>query len=284
MTQEVPVKHVRMLIHMALQEDLNEIGDLTSDAIFSDERGRAEIVAKAAGILAGAEVSRQVFLTVDPELNIRLKTADGSELVAGQTVMELEGKVRSLLRAERTALNFLGRLSGIATLTNRFVRSVAETRCRILDTRKTTPGYRELEKYAVRMGGGLNHRMGLYDMVLIKDNHIAAAGGIRPAVEKVREYLAKKGITAQIEVEAATLQQVHEAADLNVDRILLDNMSLDQLREAVRRVNGRLPLEASGNVTLESVRAVAETGVDFISVGALTHSAPVLDFSMKMVE
>ena len=282
MTAGLPSECLHQLIHMALEEDLDGAGDITSDAIFSGQHGRARIIAKAAGVLAGAEVAREVFITVDPELDVRLEVADGQSVSVGQPVIRVQGKVRSLLRAERTALNFLGRLSGIATLTSRFVEAAAGTDCRILDTRKTTPGYRALEKYAVRIGGGHNHRMGLYDMVLIKDNHIAAAGGIRPAVEKVRRYLKEKKITAQIEVEAANLQQVQEALKMNVDRILLDNMSLEQLRKAVKMAGRRVLLEASGNMTLDRVRAVAEVGVDFISVGALTHSARALDFSMQM--
>ncbi len=188
--------------------------------------------------------------------------------------------MRNLLEAERTALNFLGHLSGIATLTRRFVEAVSGTKTKILDTRKTTPGWRLLEKYAVRQGGGHNHRLGLFDMVLIKDNHIQAAGGIVSAVLKVRRYFEEKGNPLPIEVEVKNLKELEDVLPLKVDRILLDNMTRDSLREAVKVAAGRVPLEASGGVTLDTVRAIAETGVDFISVGALTHSAPALDLSM----
>ena len=198
------------------------------------------------------------------------------------TVAEVDGPLRAILAGERTALNFLGRLSGIATLTAQFAAAVYGTKARILDTRKTTPSWRSLEKYAVRMGGGVNHRIGLYDMVMIKDNHIDAAGGITQAVNAVRGSGLSDGLA--IEVEVRTLDELREALSLNVERIMLDNMDEAMMREAVAITAGRTPLEASGNMSLDRVRAVAETGVDFISVGALTHSAPALDLSMKIVE
>lgn len=275
-------EHYRFLIEKALEEDLGDRGDITSDAIFSSQAGEARIVAKQEGILAGAPVAAEVFRHVDGQTRVEFLLEDGSTFAKGDEIARIAGKVRSLLRAERTALNFLGRLSGIATFTRRFVEAVEGTGCKILDTRKTTPAYRVLEKYAVRMGGGVNHRFGLYDMVLIKDNHIAAAGGVSQAVERVRSYLHSKGIASKIEVEVTSLAQLQEALALKVDRIMLDNMSLEEMRRAVEIAAGRVLLEASGNVTLERVRAIAETGVDFISVGALTHSAPVCDFSMRM--
>ena len=275
-------EHYRFLIEKALEEDLGDRGDITSDAIFSSQAGEARIVAKQEGILAGAPVAAEVFRHVDGQTRVEFLLEDGSTFAKGDEIARIAGKVRSLLRAERTALNFLGRLSGIATFTRRFVEAVEGTGCKILDTRKTTPAYRVLEKYAVRMGGGVNHRFGLYDMVLIKDNHIAAAGGVSQAVERVRSYLHSRGIASKIEVEVTSLAQLQEALALKVDRIMLDNMSLEEMRRAVEIAAGRVLLEASGNVTLERVRAIAETGVDFISVGALTHSAPVCDFSMRM--
>ncbi|HHM23442.1 MAG TPA: carboxylating nicotinate-nucleotide diphosphorylase [Bacteroidetes bacterium] len=275
-------EHYRFLIEKALEEDLGDRGDITSDAIFSSQVGEARIVAKQEGVLAGAPVAAEVFRHVDGQTRVEFLLEDGSTFAKGDEIARIAGKVRSLLRAERTVLNFLGRLSGVATLTRRFVEAVEGTGCKILDTRKTTPAYRVLEKYAVRMGGGVNHRFGLYDMVLIKDNHIAAAGGVSQAVERVRSYLHSRGIASKIEVEVTSLAQLQEALALKVDRIMLDNMSLEEMRRAVEIAAGRVLLEASGNVTLERVRAIAETGVDFISVGALTHSAPVCDFSMRM--
>ena len=275
-------EHYRFLIEKALEEDLGDRGDITSDAIFSSQVGEARIVTKQEGVLAGAPVAAEVFRHVDGQTRVEFLLEDGSTFAKGDEIARIAGKVRSLLRAERTVLNFLGRLSGVATLTRRFVEAVEGTGCKILDTRKTTPAYRVLEKYAVRMGGGVNHRFGLYDMVLIKDNHIAAAGGVSQAVERVRSYLHSRGIASKIEVEVTSLAQLQEALALKVDRIMLDNMSLEEMRRAVEIAAGRVLLEASGNVTLERVRAIAETGVDFISVGALTHSAPVCDFSMRM--
>jgi|Deesub1362B_J571_1020462.scaffolds.fasta_scaffold03006_2 nicotinate-nucleotide pyrophosphorylase (carboxylating) len=270
------------LIRMALQEDLGGTGDLTSEAIFADEVAGARIVAKQEGVLAGLPVAVEVFRTLSREVEAKPGLEEGHRFARGQVILELEGPVLALLKAERTALNFLGRLSGIATLTAQFVHELEGTNCRLLDTRKTTPGWRKLEKYAVAMGGGWNHRMGLYDMVLIKDNHITAAGGIRPAVERVKRFLREKGQSVRIEVEVTDLKQLSEALQLDVQQIMLDNMDLETMRKAVEMAGGHVALEASGNVRLENVREIARTGVDFISVGALTHSAPVCDFSMKI--
>lgn len=271
------------LVRMALAEDLGERGDVTSIAtLAAGTQARAQIVAKAAGVLAGMQVLADVFSELDAEIRLRLRAADGDRVAAGDMLCELEGRAVALLAAERTALNFLQHLSGIATLTRRFVDAVAGTGVTILDTRKTTPGWRMLEKYAVRMGGGSNHRSGLYDVLLIKENHIAAAGGITAALMRIRACAAARGLPVIVEVER--LNQLEEALRLAPQHILLDNMSLKQLREAVALAAGRVPLEASGNMTLERVPEVAATGVDFISVGALTHSAPALDCSMKMLE
>jgi len=268
---------------MALAEDLGERGDVTSIAtIPTEQQAVARITAKAPGVIAGLPMVRAVFQQVDPLIFIQTLVDDGAHVVPKVVVAELSGSARSILTGERTVLNFLQRLSGIATLTAQFAAAVYGTRAKILDTRKTTPGWRSLEKYAVRTGGGVNHRVGLYDMVMIKDNHIDAAGGITQAVGAVRANNLADGLA--IEVEVRTMDELREALSLNVERIMLDNMDEAMMREAVTITAGRTPLEASGNMSLGRVRAVAETGVDYISVGALTHSAPSLDLSMKIVE
>ncbi len=281
---ELERKDVETLIEKALEEDLDDWGDITTlGTIPADLQSEAVIVAKQDGVVAGLPIVRWVYEKLGGPVRVDAQVQDGDYVQAGVEVVRLRGNTRALLVGERTLLNFLGRLSGIATFANRFVRAIEGTRAKILDTRKTLPGWRRLEKYAVRCGGAQNHRMGLWDMVLIKDNHIAAAGSIEAAVERVRAYLTRSGIQAEIEVEATTLTQVRECLGAGVSRILLDNMTLEELREAVRTVAGRAKLEASGNVRLETVREIAETGVDFISVGAITHSAPVFDFSMRFV-
>ncbi len=271
----------KQLIKMALAEDLGKRGDITSLAtIPAKVRLCGHLRAKADGVLAGLPLVEMVYRQVDPNVTVSFYAQDGERVAAGTVAAEVTGPGRSVLTGERVALNFVQRLSGIATLTAEFVAAVQGTRAVILDTRKTTPGWRSLEKYAVRMGGGQNHRIGLYDMVLVKDNHIDGAGGITPAVNAVRAYLPARD--ALIEVEVRTLDELREALSLGVDRILLDNMDEEQMRAAVRLAAGRVPLEASGNMSLKRVRAAAETGVNFISVGALTHSAPALDLSMKI--
>jgi nicotinate-nucleotide pyrophosphorylase (carboxylating) len=266
-------------IQAALEEDIGS-GDVTSEATLAthlDYRGR--FVAKASGVVAGLEVVDSVLNTVDERIVFTPLVNDGDLVQRGLVIATVTGRARSLLTAERTALNFLQRMSGIATLTARFVAAVSGTEAIILDTRKTAPGLRLIDKWAVRLGGGQNHRYGLYDMVLIKDNHIVAAGGITPAVNLVRDRAAA---TLPIEVEVKTMEELQEALPLNVDRIMLDNMSLVEMEAAVGLVNGRVPLEASGNVTLETVAAIAQTGVDFISSGALTHSVRALDVSLEL--
>jgi nicotinate-nucleotide pyrophosphorylase (carboxylating) len=268
------------LIRHALSEDLGE-GDVTSEAIIpADASATAEIKAKQDLVLAGIDVAREVFHHLDPSIKFEQLAKDGDKIKTGAVLARVSGKTRVLLAGERVALNVLQHLSGIATLTARYVEKLSGTKARILDTRKTIPGLRQLEKYAVRMGGGKNHRMGLFDMVLIKDNHIKAAGGITIAVGRVREKLRDR---FKIEVEAKTLDEVREALAAKADIIMLDNMTLDRMKEAVKLIAGKALVEASGNVTLETVRAVAETGVDLISVGALTHSAPAADISMKIM-
>lgn len=269
------------LIDTALAEDVGD-GDRTTAWIVPGERvARAAVIAKAEVVVAGLEAAIRTFQRLDPGVRVGACRRDGETVRRGDGVLTVEGSARAILTAERTALNFLARLSGIATLTRRFVDAVAGTGARIVDTRKTTPGWRALEKAAVRAGGGENHRFGLYDMVLVKENHVAVAGGIEAALARVRASN-REGLP--VEVEVRTLEELETALRLEPDRILLDNMGVPELAEAVRRVRargGRRPeLEASGNVTLEIVRAVAETGVDLISVGALTHSAPAADFSL----
>lgn len=270
------------LIEAALAEDVGP-GDFTSLwTVPADRRAVARIVAKAPGVLAGMEVAVRVFGRVDPSLSIEFGAADGTAVEPGDEVMRIEGAARSILTAERTALNFLQQLSGVATVTRRYVDAVRGTGARVIDTRKTTPGMRRLEKAAVVAGGGANHRVGLYDMVMIKDNHIAAAGGITAAVEAVR---ARNERGLRVEVETSDLGEVREALAAGVDRIMFDNMTPDLMARAVALVHAADPrpeTEASGGITLETIRSFAETGVDFISVGALTHSAPALDLSLRL--
>jgi nicotinate-nucleotide pyrophosphorylase (carboxylating) len=265
------------LIDQALAEDVGE-GDLTTVAVVEPgATARARIQQKAPGVLSGVKVAETVFERVDPELRWHAHAEDG-EWSDGGLVAELAGSAASILAGERVALNFLGRLSGIATLTARFVAAVEGTGVRILDTRKTTPGLRALEKEAVRAGGGTNHRAGLYDALLIKENHSALAGGVGQATRCALE----RAPGVPVEVECATPAEVEEALVAGAKRLLLDNMPVEELREVVRLVDGRAKLEASGGVNLETVREIAETGVDFVSVGALTHSAPALDLSLTL--
>ncbi|HEX3557439.1 MAG TPA: carboxylating nicotinate-nucleotide diphosphorylase [Thermoanaerobaculia bacterium] len=268
------------LIRRALEEDLGRAGDLTSDAVLPpDLRGEARIVARAAGRLAGLPASLSAFRILDPEIEIETRAADGEDVAAGAVLATVRGAARSLLSAERTALNLLGRLCGIATATRDLVRLVEPHGARIVCTRKTTPGLRALEKYAVRCGGGHNHRFGLDDAVLVKDNHVALAGGLRTAVERARRAV---GHLVKIEVEVDSLAMLREALDLGVDVVLLDNMSVETLREAVTLARGRAITEASGGITPETAAAIAATGVDLLSLGWLTHSAPALDVALDV--
>jgi nicotinate-nucleotide pyrophosphorylase (carboxylating) len=270
---------LQYLIEQALQEDLGP-GDITSEStIRPDSVSTAVMLAKQELVLAGLEVAREVFHYIDPNIQFTAFVKDGDRVNAGTEIAKLLGNTRALLAGERVALNLLQHLSGIATMTAHYVERVKGLKAEVLDTRKTLPGLRRLEKYAVRAGGGRNHRFGLYDGVLIKDNHIKAAGGITKAVEdagKSAHHLLK------IEVETKTLDEVREAIAAQADIIMLDNMPIEMMREAVRLIAGRALVEASGNITLESIRAVAETGVDAISSGSLTHSAPAADISMKI--
>lgn len=271
---------VREIIDRALMEDIGP-GDLTTNAtVDPDKDGKAAVIAKEGFVLAGIDIFLQVFLTLDRSMDFSCEYLDGDVVKKGSIIAELTGPLIALLTGERVALNILQRMSGIATLTSKYVGAVSGTKARILDTRKTTPGLRVLEKYAVTVGGGKNHRFGLYDGVLVKDNHIAAAGGIKKAVLALREA-APHGL--KIEVECTTLDEVSQALAAKAEVIMLDNMDTDTISDAVKAVAGKALIEASGNMTVSRVREVARTGVDFISVGALTHSAPAVDISMKIV-
>jgi nicotinate-nucleotide pyrophosphorylase (carboxylating) len=271
----VQTHELQGLVRRALAEDVGG-GDVTTTAtVPEDARARALITQKAPGVVFGLEIAEQVFRALDPELSFERLTDEGRWRERGP-VLRIEGSARAILTGERTALNFLQRLSGVATMAARAVRAVDGTGTRILDTRKTTPGLRELEKAAVAAGGGTNHRAGLYDAILIKENHAALAGGVGEAVRRSREAAPE----LPLEVECRTLEEVDEALEAGATRILLDNMTPSQLRAAVARVGGRAELEASGGVTLETLRDAASTGVQFISVGAMTHSAPALDLSL----
>ena len=266
------------VVRRALAEDLGRAGDVTAQACIPEgARMRAVFAARKPGVLAGIDCVRLAVLAMDPDASVDLKLRDGEAFEAGAVLAEVEADARAFLAAERTALNLLGRLCGIATLTQAYVAAVAGTKARIADTRKTTPGLRALEKHAVLCGGGVNHRFGLDDAILIKDNHVAVCGGVGEAVRRAR---ASVGHLMKVEVEVDGLDQLDEALAAGPDVVMLDNFTLPMLREAVARTAGRITLEASGGVNLETVRGIAETGVDVISVGALTHSAPALDVGL----
>jgi len=276
---ELPRAIVERAVEAALEEDLGGAGDITTDATIPiGAKGKAAIVAREAGIIAGLDLAAEAFKSLDPEAKFWPLVSDGDAVNQGAKIAKIAGKTRAILTAERTALNFLGHLSGVATLTSRYVDAVAGTGARIACTRKTMPGLRALEKYAVRMGGGVNHRFGLYDGVLIKDNHIAAVGGIGNAL---RALAARAGHMVRIEIEVDTLDQLKEALRFPIDAVLLDNMDVPTLKKAVAMVAGRVTTEASGGVRLETVRKISETGIDLISAGALTHSARRLDLSLE---
>jgi nicotinate-nucleotide pyrophosphorylase (carboxylating) len=268
-------------VQRALDEDLGRAGDITSVATIPETAGaRAVMVARQAGVIAGLPLAVATFQRLSPETRIEAHVRDGATVTAGAPVLTISGPARAVLAGERTALNFVGRLSGIATLTADYVRHTAGTGMRICCTRKTTPGLRALEKYAVRCGGGFNHRFGLDDAILIKDNHIAVAGGIRPVLQRARALI---GHLVKVEIEVDTLAQLREVLDTGMaDVVLLDNMDIDTLRQAVALAGGRVVLEASGGVTLDSIAKIAATGVDYASSGALTHSAPNFDIALDI--
>jgi nicotinate-nucleotide pyrophosphorylase (carboxylating) len=274
------VHHALPLIQMALREDFGD-GDHSALACLDPQsRASARIVAKEEGVVAGLALAQLVFHEVDPTIRVTSLVAEGAQVQSGKVVMRMEGPAISLLGAERTALNFMQRLSGIATTTARYVQMVEGTGVKLLDTRKTTPGYRTLEKWAVTLGGGYNHRMGLYDMIMLKDNHIDYAGGIRQAVERTRNYLKATGKNLKIEVETRNLAEVEQAVQAGVDRIMLDNFTPENTRLAVALIQNRTEIESSGGITAANLLDYAQTGVHFISLGALTHSVKSLDLSM----
>ena len=281
MIEQLPDLLVAPIVRAALAEDLGRAGDITAQAcIPAEARLSAVFAARKPGVVAGLACARLALAELDPGARFEALVADGDSVAAGAALARVDANARALLSAERTGLNLMGRLSGIATLTRAYVDAVAGTKARIVDTRKTTPGLRALEKYAVRCGGGVNHRFGLDDAILIKDNHVAACGSVGEAVRRAKAFA---GHLTKVEVEVDSLAQLDEALAEAPDVIMLDNFSLADLAEAVRRTAGRIPLEASGGVNLETVRAIAETGVDVISVGALTHSVGVLDIGLDAV-
>ena len=270
------------LIDLAFAEDIGD-GDLTTlSCIPATAMGKSKLLIKEAGILAGIEVAKEVFRRFDPTMKVEVFINDGTEVKPGDVAMVVEGKVQSLLQTERLMLNIMQRMSGIATMTHKYAEKLKGTNTRVLDTRKTTPGMRILEKMAVKIGGGVNHRIGLFDMILLKDNHIDFAGGIRPAIEGAKAYLKAKGKNIPIECEVRSLEDIDEVfAAGGVDRIMFDNFTPELTRQAVAKVAGRCETESSGGITLDTLREYAETGVDFISVGALTHQIKSLDMSLK---
>jgi nicotinate-nucleotide pyrophosphorylase (carboxylating) len=283
MRENLNDSRVSRLIEEAIIEDIG-MGDVTTEAIVPvDLLGRGDILVKESGIIAGLEIARLVFQYIDPQVTLKPLIADGSWIEAPTVIANVNGPLASILKGERTALNFLQRMSGIATLTRKFVDAVKGTGTKITDTRKTAPTLRIIDKLAVQIGGGVNHRFGLDDMVLIKDNHIAAAGGITEALKRCQQYLSTGTYKLKVEVEAKNLDEVREALKSSgVHRIMLDNFSGDEMKEAVQIINHAVEVEASGNVSLTNVRAIAETGVDFISIGALTHSPKALDISLEV--
>lgn len=266
----------------AFAEDIGDGDHTTLSSIPEDAYGKSKLIIKEPGVVAGVEVAKEVFNYFDPELKVTTYIKDGSEVKPGDIVFEVEGRVHSLLQTERLMLNIMQRMSGVATTTRKYVKELEGTKTRVLDTRKTTPGMRLLEKEAVLLGGGVNHRIGLYDMILLKDNHVDFAGGIENAIKRANDYLNTKGKNLKIEIEVRSLEELDTVLKMgNVDRIMLDNFDLEKTREAVVRIGGRYETESSGGITFSNLRQYAECGVDFISVGALTHSVKSLDISFK---
>lgn len=272
------------LLTLAFAEDVGDGDHTTLSTIPADERGVQRLIVKEEGILAGVEIARKVFEKFDPELKMTVYINDGTHVKPGDIAFEVEGSVRSLLQTERVMLNIMQRMSGIATQTAKYQQRLEGLKTKVLDTRKTTPGMRMLEKEAVRIGGGCNHRIGLFDMILIKDNHVDFAGGIKQAVEAARKYCAEKGKDLKIEVEVRNEDEIRQALAEKVDRIMLDNFTPERTRKAVELINGQTEIESSGGITLDTLRDYGECGVDFISVGALTHSVKGLDMSFKAVK
>ena len=270
------------LIDLAFAEDIGDGDHTTLSCIPEDAMGKSKLLIKEPGVLAGVEIAKEIFHRFDPTMQVEVMMEDGSEVKPGDVAMVVTGKVRSLLQTERLMLNVMQRMSGIATMTRRYVKQLEGTHTRVLDTRKTTPGMRMLEKEAVKIGGGVNHRIGLFDMILLKDNHVDFAGGIDKAIHRAKEYCKEKGKDLKIEIEVRNLDELQQVLDLGgVDRIMFDNFTPELTRKAVEMVGGRYETESSGGITFDTLRQYAETGVDFISVGALTHSVNGLDMSFK---
>lgn len=272
---------IEEIINNALLEDIGEGDHTTLSTVPADAVKHARMIAKQSGIVCGTEIAAKVFKTIEPDLTVDIVRHDGETVVAGDLILRVSGKARAILTGERTALNFIQRMSGIATKTHSLMKKTEGTKAELLDTRKTTPLLRELEKYAVHCGGGSNHRFGLFDMVLIKDNHVDFAGGIKAAIVSANDYLAAHGKPLQIEIEVRNFDELQEALQTgNIHRIMLDNFTPEQIRTALTMIDGKYPVEASGGITEENIRQYAETGVDFISVGALTHHIKSLDISL----
>lgn len=270
------------LIDLAFAEDIGDGDHTTLCCIPEDAVGKSHLLIKEDGILAGVEVAKRVFAKFDPALKVEVLIEDGAKVKAGDIAMVVEGKVRSLLQTERLMLNIMQRMSGIATMTHRYVELIKGTKAHVLDTRKTTPGMRILEKQAVKIGGGMNHRIGLFDMILLKDNHVDFAGGIKNAIDRCHKYLKENSLDLKIEIEVRNFIEIQQVMDCGgVDRIMFDNFSIDDTRTAVEMIAGRFETESSGGITFETIRQYAECGVDYISVGALTHSVKGLDMSFK---
>jgi len=282
--QITQISDYKQFIPLWFAEDIGDGDHTTLSSIPADAVGKSRLIIKDNGILAGVEVAREIFNSFDPSLQMTVYKHDGDEVKYGDIAFVVEGKVRSLLQTERLMLNIMQRMSGIATRTNEYLKRLEGTKTQVLDTRKTTPGLRLLEKEAVRIGGGTNHRIGLFDMILLKDNHVDFAGGIKNAIENARKYLKEKGKNLKIEIEVRNLDELQQALDCGgVDRIMFDNFTPELTRKAVEMVGGRCETESSGGITLETLRQYAECGVDYISVGALTHSVKSLDMSFKAV-
>ena len=272
------------LITLAFTEDIGDGDHTTLCCISSEEKGKSRLIIKEDGILAGIDMAKRIFNYFDPSMKMEIFISDGTEVKNGDIAFTIEGKVQSILQTERLVLNVMQRMSGIATTTRRYVKALEGTNTRILDTRKTTPGMRMLEKEAVRIGGGVNHRIGLFDMILLKDNHVDFAGGIEKAISRAHNYLNNKGKNLKIEIEVRNFDELEEVLQIGgVDRIMLDNFNTADTCEAIRRIAGRYETESSGGITFDTLRSYAECGVDFISVGALTHSVKSLDMSLKAV-
>lgn len=269
------------LLTLAFAEDVGDGDHTTLSTIPSDEMGKQRLIVKEEGIIAGIEIAKKVFDKFDPELKMTTYIADGTHVKPGDIAFVVEGRVRSLLQTERVMLNIMQRMSGIATVTAKYQAKLEGLKTKVLDTRKTTPGLRMLEKEAVRIGGGCNHRIGLFDMILIKDNHVDFAGGIKEAIESAKKYCKETGRDLKIEIEVRNTDEINQALEAGVDRIMLDNFTPERTREAVEVINGRVEIESSGGITIDTLRAYGECGVDFISVGALTHSVKGLDMSFK---